>query len=172
MSLKYFEEKTMSHRIPERGISVLEVSIIVLVVGVLAAILVPNIVQSRQSYNIKIAADALAQQLNRCRQEAVRANLPLKIKVTTAGTAIDLDRDGTYDTASANNEGTYTTISNDATITLVDPTDGIVEYSSRGEMPIATTTPEFQVVYGSKMRRVTIDPRGAVNVSAEEEVTS
>lgn len=152
----------MRSRSTETGLSVLEVTIIVLVIAALAAIAIPNFQQATLSYNIQIAANALSQQLNRCRQEAVRANLPLKIRVAAHSTSIDLNRDNDF-----TNDADLVSLGEDATVTLVTPTDGVVEYSSRGEMRLGVA-PEFRVGANGRYRRVTIDPRGAVTVHSEE----
>ena len=152
----------MRSRTRETGLSAIEVTIIVVIAGTLAAIAVPNVIEATTSYNVRIAAEALAQQLNRCRQEAVRANLPITIKVEADRTKIDANRDTDYD-----DDGEMVLIGDDATINLVEPESGIVVYSSRGEMQ-DFITPEFRVVYGHRARRVTVDPRGSVTVHAEE----
>ena len=154
----------MRSRTRQAGVSAIEVTIIVLVVGTLAAIAIPNVIEATQSYNVRIAADALAQQLNRCRQEAVRVNLPMQIKVESQTTSINLNRNESF---TDDGDGSVVTFSQDAVVTEFDPEDGIVTYSSRGEMQ-DFITPEFRVVYGARARRVTVDPRGAVTVLAEE----
>lgn len=153
----------MRNRARQAGASAIEVMIIVGIVLILAAILVPNLTQATTSYNIQIAAAALEQQLNRCRQEAVRANVPMTIKVSAHTTAIDLDRDDPADFT----DETVTSISDAATIELVEPTSGVVTYSSRGEMPFGSS-PVFNVVVDNRYRVVSIDPRGAVEVGPEQ----
>jgi Tfp pilus assembly protein FimT len=152
----------MPNRARQVGASAIEVMIIVGIVLILAAILIPNVVQATQSYNIQIAANTLAQQLNRCRQEAVRANLPLKIQVSSTATSIDLNRNDDF-----TDDGDPTAI-DAATVTAVTPTDGIVQYSSRGEMFEIGLSPEFRVTFGNRYRRVTVDQRGAVTIHAEQ----
>ena len=152
-----------ARRRQEDGFSALEIVIIVMVILVLAAISVPNMVAASRSYKVTIAAEALSQQLNRCRQEAVRKNQLVPIQVTAHTTAIDLDDGGTDYT----DDGTLVTVASDATITLVSPTNGIVTFTSRGEMPIGSN-PNFTVSYGGRSRSVTIDPRGAVTIGAEQ----
>jgi Tfp pilus assembly protein FimT len=154
----------MSARDSQAGFSVLELTIVIMVIFVLAAIAIPNMISAARSYKVNIAAQALEQQLNRCRQEAVRKNQPVPIKITAATTssAIDLDDGGTDFT----DDGTDVTLSNDATITINSPTDGIVTFTSRGEMLIGVN-PSFTFSYSGASRTVTIDPRGAVSIGAE-----
>src|SRR5262245_39605409 len=111
----------------EAGFSALELTIVVLVIGILAAIVVPNMITARRSYTLLIAAQALEQQLNRCRQEAVRANQPVGIKITTHDSTIDTDHDGVY-----TDEGLPATISDDASVTMTSPTDtsGVITFTS------------------------------------------
>lgn len=149
----------------EAGFSMLEMVIIVLIIGVIAAIAIPNAITAQRSYVLSIAADALAQQLNRCRQEAVRANLPVGIQVTSSTCRIDTDRNNTFDSADNN----LTTFENGAMITSLTPTSGVVTFSSRGELPIGVVA-SFTMTYSGKSRVVTVDPRGAVQVGGEIDV--
>ena len=153
----------MSSKRLQSGFSALEVMVVVLVVGILAAIAVPNIVSASRSYTLLTAAQALEQQLNRCRQEAVRANQPVQIQITAHSSVIDTDHDGVF-----TDEGFAATISNDASVTMNSPTDtnGKITFTSRGEMLIGVN-PSLTVSYSGHTRTVTIDPRGAVQVGPE-----
>ena len=159
----------MRARERQEGFSALEITVVVLIIAAIGAIAVPNIVSATRSYKLQIAADALAQQFNRTRQEAVRANLQRGIVVgdtwsqyigdpTTTG-----DEEGKLTLTSSATISPYPTGSSDTVI-----------YTSRGEMVLTSTStpaPKFKVVYSGKMRIVEIDPRGAVTVSAEQNAT-
>jgi prepilin-type N-terminal cleavage/methylation domain-containing protein len=153
----------MATRPRQSGFSAAELAVVVAVIGILAAITVPNAVTAYNSYTLQIGANNLEQQLNRCRQEAVRANQATSIRVSAHTSLVDVNRDGNYDSA----DGLTTTLSDAATITVFAPTNGIVTYTSRGEMPVAATLPSFTIVYGSKARVVSVDPRGACTVGPE-----
>ena len=156
----------MRARERQEGFSALEITVVVLIIAAIGAIAVPNIVSATRSYKLQIAADALAQQLNRTRQEAVRANFKRALTVgSTTSTYIG-------DPTVTGDEEAPLTLTSSATI-YPYPSDAskTVTYTSRGEMEITSTltpNPKFKVVYSGKMRVVDIDPRGAVIVGAEQ----
>ena len=150
----------------QQGFSALEITIVVLIIAAIGAIAIPNIIAATRSYKLQIAADALAQQLNRTRQEAVRANYKRALTVGSNTSTYIGDPDVTGDEESALSLTTSATIypspANAATT---------VVYTSRGEMQLTSTStpaPKFKVVYSGKMRVVDIDPRGAVIVGPEQ----
>jgi prepilin-type N-terminal cleavage/methylation domain-containing protein len=153
----------MSPTHEQRGFSALELTIVILVIGVLAAIAIPNAVTAYNGYQLQIAANVLEQQFNRCRQEAVRANQPTVIKVSANSTQIDVNRNTTFgDTP----DGPAIAFSSSAYVSTFNPTNGEVTFTSRGEMVIGVN-PSFKVVYGSRARIVSIDPRGSVTIGTE-----
>jgi Tfp pilus assembly protein FimT len=154
----------------EAGLSVIELAAITLIMGVIASIAIPNVLSATRAYKLNIAATALAQQLNLCRQEAVRTNLPTTIRISGNTADIDVNHSGTYDS----NDGPTRTLATDPRITIVNTTvqnttlgSGYVQYSSRGDIPVLQTPPVFRVYYGTRYRDVSVDNRGAVVVSSE-----
>ena len=150
------------------GISLIEVLFIFLIIGIIAAVTVPNLLTATRSYKLLSASNALSQQLNNCRQLAVRENLFLKIRILNNQSQIDIDRDDDFDS----DDSEAVTISQQATITPVTPTDGIVTFTSRGEIPNLTATPVFRVTFNNRQRLVTVNARGVVTVGTETSVTS
>jgi type II secretory pathway pseudopilin PulG len=152
------------HASTERGFSALEIVTVVAIIFILAAIVIPNVVSTRRSYNLRVAAEGLSQQLNRSRQEALRVNDRMHIRVTTnCTTQIDLSRDGNFDT----DDGPVVRLSEEATITIGAPTSGIVTFNGRGEVPVGDPSPSFTVTSQGGSRTVTVDPRGGVIVGPE-----
>jgi prepilin-type N-terminal cleavage/methylation domain-containing protein len=159
----------MNSRQRERGFTALEITVVVLIIATIMAIAIPNIISATRSYKLQIAADAVAQQLNRTRQEAVRANIPKGLLVGTNSTQFLGDPDPLV---TADDE-TAITISSSATVTPV-PSNATttVIFTSRGEMPLQVGQPSisrtFKVVYSGKKRVITVDPRGAIDVGGEQ----
>jgi Tfp pilus assembly protein FimT len=151
----------MKHK-SESGFSVIELTVISAIVIVIAAIAIPNVVAARRSYTLLIGAEGLAQQLNRCRQEAVRVNDTMQIQVTATTTQIDLSRDGAF----AGADGAVYLIEN-VTIGSMAPADGVVTFNSRGELPVLAPSGSSTVSASGYKRVVTIEPRGAVIVGPE-----
>ena len=146
----------------QRGFSALELVVVVAIIIILSAIAIPNIVTAREGYTLLIATDVLTQQFNRCRQEAVRANNRMKVKVTATTTQLDSNRDNAFNSS----DEVAVFISEEATVTAMTPDTGIVEFTSRGEIPVGDA-PSFTVSTGTRYRVVTIDPRGSVRVGPE-----
>jgi type II secretory pathway pseudopilin PulG len=140
----------------------LELIVVIAIIIILSAIAIPNIVTAREGYTLLIATDVLTQQFNRCRQEAVRVNNRMKVKVTASTIQLDSNRDDVFDT----NDTPAVSISEEATVTAMAPDTGIVEFTSRGEIPVGSA-PSFTVSIGTRSRVVTIDPRGSVRVGPE-----
>jgi len=146
----------------ESGFSAIELIVVVMIIVAIAAIVIPNAVTAYNGYQLQIAATALEQQLNRCRQEAVRFNVPTKIKVTAHNTRIDLNHDNAFD--STDEEPVL--ISDAATVTAFTPANGEVTYTSRGEMPLGGNA-SFTITYSGRSRVVSVDPRGACFIAPE-----
>jgi hypothetical protein len=81
--------------------------------------------------------------------------------VQAHASAIDLNHNDNY-----TDDNTQATISDAATVTANTPVDGIVTFTSRGEMLIGVN-PSFTVSYSGRSRTVTVDPRGAVTIGPE-----
>lgn len=84
----------------ERGFSVLEMMVVVLILGILAAIAVPNFLGAFRRYQLESSARNVSNILLRARYEAIRSNQ----NVTTISSAgnpsvygVDLDGSGTLD---------------------------------------------------------------------------
>lgn len=146
----------------QRGFSVLELVAVIGIFGILSAIAIPNIVSAREGYALLIASDLLSQQFSRCRQEAVRVNNRAKAKVTSTSVQLDTNRDDEFSSA----DDTALSIGDAATVTKMSPVNGIVEFTSRGEIPIGSS-PSFTVRVGTRTRVVSIDPRGSVVIGPE-----
>jgi len=155
----------------EAGLSLIELAIVVLGFGIVASIAIPNVLSATRSYKLNIAATAVAQQLNLCRQIAVRSNLPTKIQFSSLQARTDADHDGTFTSSGDSSQA----ITQESTITITTTTNqnstlgaNKIEFSSRGDIPVGDTAPVLRVTYGSRYRVITVDNRGAVTVGAEQ----
>jgi type II secretory pathway pseudopilin PulG len=158
--------------------SVIEVTVVVLMLSVLTAIAVPNVVLARNAYRLRIAADAVRQQLYLCRQRALVANQTCSIQITTAGRAqIDTNFNGTFgdwggNGVPADEPGTTLDLSG---ISLTSADTPIVRrFSSRGEVPWQESPQDLSitVAYAGRQRIITIEQRGSISVGDETAATT
>jgi Tfp pilus assembly protein FimT len=154
----------------ETGLSALELAVIILVIGIVASIAIPNVVAASRAYKLNMAATALAQHLNLCRQKAVRSNLPTTLRITGTSVDVDINHDDAFDSA----DGPSQPVTSDTRIAISTQTvqnstlgNGKVQFSSRGDIPVGDTAPAFRVTMGTRYRDVTVDNRGAVTVGPE-----
>lgn len=159
----------------EAGASILELTIVALIIGLVASIALPNIVAATRSYRLQIVTRALAQQLNLCRQKAVTANLPVSIQLTATRSQIDTNRNGVFGDAGGGGmaaDDVAVTFGNETTL-LAGEMPTTITFTSRGEMPIGAGARALTLRYaGSFQRTVSIDTRGAVVVGPETQITS
>jgi hypothetical protein len=116
---------------------------------------------------LNIAATALAQQLNLCRQVAVRSNLRTTIKVNADTLRTQIDT--THDTPDPifDDADDPEVLLPDVPITTMAPESGLITFTSRGEIPTGNTLPSFTFTYSGRTRTVTVGTRGDVNVGPE-----
>jgi prepilin-type N-terminal cleavage/methylation domain-containing protein len=159
----------------DQGVSALELVVVMLIVGVIATIAVPNVSRAYRAYNLQVAAQSVAQQLNRCRQKAVSANRPVSIRIMagTGQAVMDTNFNGTFGDAGGSglppDDPPDTLSLNGATLVSQD-TPIVRTFTSRGELPIGTqpSTQTITVRYSDRQRVISIDPRGAVKMGDEE----
>ena len=157
----------------ESGMSLVETTFVVLVISILAALVVPNVAAARDSYRLRLAADAVRQQLYLCRQRALVANQTCSILISATGWAqIDTNLNGTFGDAGGNGlpaDDPATTLDlSGATLSSAD--NPIVRrFTSRGEVPWQDTagSQSITVTYRGLRRVITIEQRGAVLVGDE-----
>jgi Tfp pilus assembly protein FimT len=163
----------------EAGLSVMEVMVIVLVIGIIVAIAVPGLMSAQRAYRLSSAAQAVAQNLQLCRQTAVSTNLPTSIQFQTSGqvavAVIDSNNNGTFGDDGGGqrppDREALTLSAENCTITGAGgETDDIVRsFSSRGELPLGADPDEqdITITYAGNSRTVTIDPRGQITVGPQ-----
>jgi prepilin-type N-terminal cleavage/methylation domain-containing protein len=158
----------------DQGVSALELVVVVMIIGVLATIAVPNVHRALRGYNLQVAAQSVAQQLNQCRQKAVSMNRPVSIRIepNLSRAVMDTNFNGTFGDAGGSglppDDPPDTLSLNSAT--LVSQDNPIVRtFTSRGELPFGTqpSTQTITVRFSGRQRVVTIDPRGAVKIGDE-----
>jgi Tfp pilus assembly protein FimT len=154
----------------ENGVgSLLEILILLTVTLAMASVAVPAIGVATRHYRLSIGAQAVAQQLNLCRQRAVASNQTTSVLVTDALAQFDTNYNGIYGDAGGTgvpaDEGPHMFDATGISITAAD-SPIVRTFTARGELPLAMA-PETQAItvrYAGLSRTVSIDPRGAVSV--------
>ena len=164
------------HRRSEAGISALELAVVILVIGLIASIALPNVIAATRSYRLQIATQALVQQLNLCRQKAVAANQQVSIQITATQTRIDTNRNGIFGDSGGSGvaaDEPAVTFGTEAAYLASPAPPATVTFTSRGEMPIGAGARSFTVRYGNQRQRtISIDTRGAVMLGPEIAITN
>jgi Tfp pilus assembly protein FimT len=155
----------------ETGLSALELTVVVLIIGLIASVALPNVVAASRSYRLQIATRALAQQLNTCRQKAVTANQPVSIQVTATESRIDTNRNGVFGDAGGSGlpaDEPAVPFGNETAYLSGTSLPATVTFTSRGELPLGAGARTLTVRFGSTAQRtISIDTRGAVTVGPE-----
>ena len=160
-------------RDPQLGMSLLEVTVVVMMILVLSAIAIPGVVSARNSYRLQIATDAIRQQLYLCRQHALVANQLCSIQIGATGKSkIDTNHNGTFgdgggDGIPADEPATRLDLT-DITLSSAD-TPIVRRFTSRGEVSWQDG-PENQsitVIHAGMKRVITIQQRGAISIGDE-----
>jgi hypothetical protein len=148
---------------------VIEVVFMLSIALVMASVALPAVGAAGRHYRLSIAAQAVAQQLNLCRQRAVASNQTTSVMFTSALAQFDTNYNGIFGDAGGSglpaDEGPSMFAVADLSITAAD-NPVIRTFTARGELPLAVS-PESQAItvsYGGLTRVVSIDPRGAVTV--------
>ena len=160
-------------RDPELGMSLIETTVMVMALATITAMAIPNVTGARNSYRLRIAADAIRQQLYICRQRALVANQTCSIRISPNGRAqIDTNFNGRF--GDAGGDG----VPADELGPILDLTDVTVRsadmpivrgFTSRGEIPWQDNPVDqtITMVYAGRQRTITIEQRGSVIVSDE-----
>jgi hypothetical protein len=154
----------------ERGVaSLVEILFIVTAAAVMAGLALPAIGTATRHYRLSAAAQAVAQQLNLCRQRAVASNQSTSVMFTSTLAQFDTNYNGIFGDAGGSgvpaDEGPFMFSVAHVSITAADRPI-VRTFTARGELPLAMS-PESQAItvsYGGLSRVVSIDPRGAVTV--------
>ena len=153
----------------EKGFSLLEVTVIVLVAALVMAIALPTISSAVSAYNLKSAANHIAERLSAVRALALakNKNVMFSFNNSTGRYGFDFNGDGAPDNIDTDDpsasyywenlpSGISTTFPNNEPIT--------VTFSSRGELPIGTAEQNIVLSNGRKTITVSVNLRGRIYV--------
>jgi type II secretory pathway pseudopilin PulG len=157
----------------EKGVSVLEIVVTVLLIALIAAIALPSVTRGVRSYKLQLAARSIAQQLNRCRRRSVSTNRQVSVRFIGSQAVLDTNSDGNFGfpitPPSLAPDDPPMAISMDG-MTLVSADDPVTRtFTSRGALPLGVAPAAQTIIirYLGRQRAIEIDPRGAVAMGPE-----
>ncbi len=172
--------QSFASRSGEQGTSLIEISIVVMIVAVTIAFALPGIANSIRSYNLRSAAERLAERLSGARALAMAKNKNVTVAFATGGggnvTQFGYDfspvgaPDGTPDTSDPDDPAqsyyietppSGVTVSFSAGGTTLTNGKGVT-YTSRGELPIGASQADIMISNSSGNLLVSINLRGQI----------
>lgn len=151
----------------EAGKSIIEVTAIFMIVGIVMAFSLPAVATSIRAYNLRSTANRLAEKLSAARSLAMTKNesVSFSIKKASGEFGFDFNADGTPDTTDPDDPGaTYNVDSLPSSISLESDALFIpVKFNSRGELPIGTTVePAITIENRGRKAIVRVNLRGKI----------
>jgi len=165
----------------EEGMTLFEIAIVIMIIGVVTAISIPAVAKSIRAYNLRSAAERIAERLTGARTLAMAKNKNVTIafktngsgNVTQYGYDFSNPLDGTPDTSDPDDTtqtyyvetpptGITVTFSAGGTITPALTNAKVVRYTSRGELPIGDAQSDISVSNSAGTLTVSVNLRGQV----------
>jgi Tfp pilus assembly protein FimT len=164
--------KKREGKIKEAGFSVVEITIVILMIGIILAIAFPRISAAVQAYKLRSSADHIAERLSAVRALALAKNKSVTFSFNNSSGQYGFDftspsADGVPDTSDPENPSiSYFTEGLPSYISATFPGNApiIVTFNSRGELPIGSTDKYIVLTYNSKTVQVHVNLRGRVTV--------
>jgi Tfp pilus assembly protein FimT len=164
----------------EEGMSLFEIAIVIMIIGVVSAMALPAVAKSIRSYNLRSAAERIAERLTGARTLAMAKNKNVTVAFKTGGggnvTQYGYDfsnpLDGTPDTSDPDDTTQSYYVETPPTgLTVTFSAGGttpplanakVVRYTSRGELPIGDVQSDISVSNSAGTLTVSVNLRGQV----------
>jgi prepilin-type N-terminal cleavage/methylation domain-containing protein len=144
----------------DRGFSMVELLVVLLIIMVISGIAIPQITTTLRSYQLTSAASQVADTIKFTRFEAIRRNTTMNFLVSWSGVRWGVGTDSNGDGTLQASERQYEVTGN---VTLL--TTSAVPTS--GTLAAALLVPAIKGISGSSATKtIAFDPRGAVNFAA------
>lgn len=158
----------------EAGKSVMEMVVVFMIIAIVLAFALPAVSNSINSYNVRSAADHIAQRLTAARTLAMTKNKEVTVSFNNSSGLYGYDftpasaPDGVPDTSDPDDPGAGYLVespSGGTRIVFPDSNNILVSFNSRGEMPIGATDKTIQISNSTNTGTVHINLRGKVWVT-------
>jgi Tfp pilus assembly protein FimT len=164
--------KKKEPKIGEAGFSIMEITVIVLLIGIILAFVVPKINEAIRAYKLRNTADHVAERLAAVRALALAKNQNVTFSFNNTSEQYGFDftgasGDGIPDTSDPDNPSLsyfLEALPDDITTTFPGNVPIKVTFNSRGEMPIGATEQYIAIRNGSRLLQVHVNLRGRITV--------
>lgn len=153
----------------ERGFALVETAIVFMIMAIVVAFALPMVGSSIKAYNLRSAADHLAERISAVRALAMARNRNVTFAFDNASGkyGFDFTGDGVPDTADPDSPGTaYYTESLATGIKATFPNNAPIRitFNSRGEMPIGGTDQSIALTGDRASATVVVNLRGKISI--------
>ena len=161
---------TTGRHVGEEGKSFIEIAVVVMIMAVVSAIALPSVSNSIRAYNLRSAADHLAERITAVRALAMSKNRTLTFAFNddSGRYGFDFDGDGVPETSDPDDPemGTYYwgTLPDGVTTTFPDGNPIKIAFNSRGELPIGALAQSIVLQSYGRTATVSVNLRGKVSV--------
>ncbi len=164
--------KSLESQNTEAGLSVIELVMVVLIIAIVIAFSLPVISNSLAAYNLRSAADHLAERIAAVRALAIAKNRNVTFSFNNASGLYGFDftgptGDGVPETTDPDDPATnyYTgSLPTGVTTTFPENQPMRITFSSRGELPIGDLARVITLQRGNRTITVRVNLRGKVSV--------
>jgi len=164
----------------EEGASIIEIAVVIMIIAVVCAISIPAVAKSIKAYNLRSAAERIAERLTGARSLAMAKNKNVTVSFAMGGNGIvttygyDFSPvgapDGTPDSSDPDDTTQSYYIENPPSgITVTFSAGGTtlangkgVTYTSRGELPIGASQADIGLSNSAGIMTVSVNLRGQV----------
>lgn len=164
--------KTRATPLGESGLSMVEVMVVALIIATLIAFTFPLVGNAIRAYNLRSAANHLAERLAATRALAMSKNrsITFSFNNTSGHYGFDFtgtDGDGVPDTTDPDDPSIsyFTgTLPSGITATFADENPIKITFNSRGELPIGNTEKSIVIGNGRNSATVRVNLRGKISI--------
>ncbi|MBI3654459.1 MAG: prepilin-type N-terminal cleavage/methylation domain-containing protein [Acidobacteria bacterium] len=158
--------------VPEAGFSMVEVTVVILLVGIIMAFVLPKVNDAVKAYNLRSTADHLAERLSAVRALALAKNQNVTFSFNNSSRQYGFDftgtsGDGVPDMADPSNPSMsyfLETLPSEVSTTFPNNAPIKVTFNSRGEMPIGASEQVITLRSYNRSVLVRINLRGRITV--------
>lgn len=164
------ETRAKTRGAPDAGVSIFEVMMVTLVIAIVTAFTLPAVAGAIRAYNLRSAADHIAERMSAVRALAMakNRNVTFAFNNNTGRYGFDFDGDGIPDTSDPDDPlqgGFYWgTLPDGVVATFPGGNPITITFNSRGELPIGAVAQSVVLQSSGKSATVSVNLRGRISV--------